>query len=260
MDLGEYKLRTKSLTKLAKDFVNVSVRDTFQTPAYAVDLLVPLLPKLKTIWECAVGGGMIAKVLNRAGYGVFTSGIGGDADFTDRNMNFITETLDPSELGLEMIITNPPFSIKKEFIEKAFEYGLPFAFLINADYSGEQIDWVVRGCEKIIPTRRINYLTPNILRRIHEGEIWMIEKEGRDISNLEEYKREQPSAWKVMLETYDWCHNYKALEEVPNELLARYSSSQFHSMWLTHGLNLGRTETFVDLSLKEIKENILCRQ
>lgn len=199
----------------------VQIRDTFQTPRYATELLLPFIPKHVThIWECAAGEGRICSVLDPH-YIVYRSDIRGDGILT-YNHNFVTDTI---ILGYEFswaIITNPPFSIKDLFIEKAFEYGKPFAFLINADYSGKSIEWIKRGCEKIIPTSRIAFLTPHIVRRVNEGE----------------------------------GSKYISIDEIPNELLYRYSSAQFHSMWLTYGFNIGRTETFVDLTVQQRKENI----
>jgi len=253
----------KPVTKTAKTPNTVNGRDTFQTPAYAVDLLIPFIPNnVKYIWECAAGAGLMVRSFRKHGFNIIASDLVGSE--TVRQSNFLDMSYNnyPGEIdvfgGQVAIITNPPFSIKEEFIEASFSYGLPFAFLINADYSGRQIDWINRGCEKIIPTRRINYLTPNILRRIHEGEVWKIEGKDRNCT-LAEYKTNDAPSWKTILDTYNWCHNYQTLEEVSNELLAKYSSSPFHSMWLTHGFGIGRTETFVDLPLKEIKENILCR-
>jgi hypothetical protein len=261
----------KSITTTRRTPEEPQVRDTYQTPNYAIDLLIPFIPKdIKYIWECAAGGGKISNRLCDNGYVVVST------DIRDKktpnndneifyNYNFLTERNKPIPDALGewfqndkkiAIITNPPFSVKDLFVEMAFSYNFPFAFLINADYSQQAIDWIRRGCQKIVPTSRIAYITPNILRRIHEGEVWKIEKEGRDISNLEEYKREQPSAWKTMLETYSWCHNYSSLDEVPQELLYQYSSAQFHSMWLTYGFELKSSEVFVDLDVQTRKENI----
>jgi len=90
-------------------------------------------------------------------------------------------------------------SLKKKFFEKCIEYNLPLALLIPADYSLWVIDAIRKyGCEKIIPDHRIDYITPNQIKK---------------------------------------------------------SSAQFHSMWLTRYLNLGQTETFVELT-KEMKKNI----
>lgn len=201
-ELG-YTLRVKPVTTPPKTPTIPQGRDTFQTPNYAVDLLIPFIPSnIVNIWEPAAGENKIVDVLEKHGYYVFASDIRDPShSLHDENINFLTEDFDIGSIGIDCIITNPPFSVKAEFIERAFEYGVPFAFLINADYSGQQIEWIQRGCEKIIPTRRIDYITPT----------------GRNGST---------------------------------------SASQFHSMWLTYGFNLGRTETFVELTNKSKKENI----
>lgn len=200
-ELG-YPIRVKPVTTPPKTPTEPQGRDTFQTPNYAVDLLIPFIPKnIKNIWEPASGENKIVYRLESFHLNVYSTDIRFNPDLHDDNLNFLTDTIDMPSKGLECIITNPPFSVKAEFIEKAFEYRVPFAFLINADYSGQQIEWIKRGCEKIIPNRRIDYITPT----------------GRE---------------------------------------GKTSASQFHSMWLTYGFNLGRTETFVELSNKDKKENI----
>ncbi len=154
----------KPLTTAPKTPTAVQVRDTFQTPNYAVDLLLPFIPN-GHVWECAAGGGKITRRLLEFGKNVFSSDIR-RSEITDAISNFIAD--DPpytirgwiSNNEKFVIITNPPFSIKDMFIERAFEYDVPFAFLINADYHARHIEWVKRGCEKIIPNRRIDYITP----------------------------------------------------------------------------------------------------
>lgn len=177
-------------------------RDLFQTPNYATDLLIPFIPKhVKWIWECAAGEGKMSKRLMDFGYEVNPTDIIGGMKF-----NFVTEIRPEwyvtrlQESGA--IITNPPYSLKRKFYEKCLEYKVPFALLIPADYSG----WIIKaidkdGAEKIIPTRRIDYITPTGLSG------------------------------------------------------ATGHTSYYHSMWLTWGFNLGKTETFVELT-KQMKENI----
>lgn len=199
-----YKLRMKGFVTASKTPEIPQGRDTFETPNYAVDLLVPFIPtQIRRIWEPACGGGKITKRLQYHGYDVYSTDIR-PGEIVNELVEFTSEL--PKGDGvflpyLSPIITNPPYSIKELFIERAFSLGVPFAFLINADYSGLQISWIQRGCEKIIPNRRIDFITPS----------------GRS---------------------------------------GKTSASQFHSMWLTYGFGLGRTETFVDLPLKEKKENI----
>jgi len=171
-------------------------RDFFRTPKYAVELLIPFIPKqIKSIWECASGEEHISKVLIEKGYDVFSS----DIIISNYIHNFILD--DFPMFAFEAIVTNPPFSLKQKFYKKCLEYSVPFALLIPADYSKWIIDAIrFDGCEKIVPSRRIDYITPS-------------NKKGSN------------------------------------------SASQFHSMWLTKGFNLGKSEIFVELT-NEMKKNI----
>ena len=172
-------------------------RDEFQTPDYAVDLLIPFIPKWIPIWECAAGGGKIVRHLRNNDFSVIASTLGKNKEGYD-NVDFLAQEPYWENDGF-IIITNPPFSKKQKFYERCLFYGLfyktPFALLIPADYSGWVIEAVRRdGAEKIIPTRRIDYITPMGRR-------------------------------------------------------GKTSGAQFHSMWLTRGFDLGKTETYVELAL-----------
>lgn len=216
-----YKIRVKHITTAPKTPSDSQERDTFETPNYAVDLLVPFIPKnVKNIWEPAAGGNKIVNRLEYHGYGVWASDIRFNPDLHDDNCNFITTPV--HEIPSDCIITNPPFSIKDLFIEKAFEYGVPFAFLINMDYSGQSIKWIECGLEKIIPRSRIAYITPRIVQRVNDGE----------------------------------GTTFQTKDEIPSPLIYKYSSSQFHSGWFCYKFNLGKTETFVDLPVEVRKNNI----
>jgi hypothetical protein len=253
------KIYKKGLTMPKKDTSGVQIRDSFQTPRYAIDLLIPFIPKHIThVFECAAGGRKISGQLIKAGYTLLESDIK-ESEGVQKG-NFISDgmrtDIDP---GYFSIITNPPFSIKDLFIERAFEYGTAWAMLINADYSQKTIDWIERGCEKIIPKSRIAYITPNILRRIHEGEIWNTIKSNpiyKD-TTLEKLKNDEyGQIWPALLNAYKELHNYKTIDETPQDLLYRYSNAQFHSMWLTFGFGMGRSETFVDLPVEQRRNNI----
>jgi hypothetical protein len=266
---ASYNMRVKPITKTKQTPEVSQIRDTFETPKYAVDLLLPFIPKeIEYIWEPACGSGKISRVLEQAGCVLCSSDIREKETPNQPNEifflhNFLTDEKVPpvindwfDESKNLAIITNPPFSIKDKFIEKAFSYGIQFAFLINADYSGMQINWIERGCEKIIPKRRVNYITPNILSRIHEGEVWNILKDKRDCANLKEYKLKFMNIWITDLWVNHDFQNFQSVDDVPSELLYKYSSSQFHSIWLTHGFGLGKSETFVDVPIKYMKGNM----
>lgn len=134
----------------------VQGRDLFQTPNYAVDLLVPFIPiKWSFIWECAEGEGKISNRLREHKFNVVGT------DIRDKfNWNFLSDRI-PVGYYLGAIITNPPFSLKYDFIYKAIEYDLPFAFLIPFDMCGKMANLFMNyGCQGIVPTRRIDYITP----------------------------------------------------------------------------------------------------
>jgi hypothetical protein len=135
----------------------VQARDFFQTPRYATELLVPYVP-YGTIWECASGEGRMATVL-REHFSDVT-----ESDLNPREgvqkINFLSGNK-PYDHNAFIIITNPPYSLKIQFFKKCIEYGVPFALLISGDYSLWTIDAIRKyGCEKLIPDRRINFITP----------------------------------------------------------------------------------------------------
>ena len=218
-----YKNRPQPFSPTSKTPEVSQLRDEFETPNYAVDILVPFIPNgITHIWECAAGGGKIVKRLEYHGFKVGRTDIR-TYDGLNIYHNFLADIQTMWTLDSSMaIITNPPFSVKELFVYTAFEYNIPFAFLINADYSGQIINWIERGCEKIVPKQRIAFITPRIIQRVNDGE-------GTD---------------------------YKSKDEIPSKLIYKYSSAQFHSMWLTYGFGIGRTETFVDLPVDVRKNNI----
>jgi hypothetical protein len=134
----------------------VQGRDLFQTPNYATRLLLPYIPQnIRTVWECAAGEGKMANMFLAFGYGLIAT----DINSNYRNVDFVNDIIPfPSDTA---IITNPPFSLKKQFFERCIAYSVPFALLIPADIS----QWICRGieyygCEILLPDRRINYITP----------------------------------------------------------------------------------------------------
>lgn len=251
----------KPKTPQAQNMEQVSERDAFQTPNYATDLLIPFLtdiapmsPSKKfVVWECAAGLGKIANRLMWDGFDVISTDLSYEGGM---KMNFLTDIM---SFPFDVIATNPPFSLKVKFYKKCLEYGKPFALLIPADYSKWTIEAVEKdGCEKIIPNRRIDYITPNILQRIHVGELFEFIKEKDSLKKsvtLREYSTWYPSMWRSYLVEFEDYKLFNSIYDAPAELLRKYSSSYYHSMWLTRGFNIGRTETFVELS-NEDKFNI----
>ena len=229
------------MPKKTKDASKAEGRDLFSTPCYATELLLSYLKPYTLVWEPAVGQGRMARVLQRE-HAVWGSDIQVEslsdqlpAESTYEQWDFLKQERDAVWMQqIDYTVSNPPFSKKEKFYHMCMHYWklyqTPFALLIPAEYNG----WIINAvrndmCQKIIPTRRIDYITPNMLQRINEGEMTQ----------------------------------YQSLEEVPKTILPRYSSSDFHSMWLTKGLGISTprpvlpAEIYVELSLKSKKENIL---
>lgn len=135
------------------------VRDRCQTPAYALEPLLPYLAGLRFIWEPAAGDGRMVKALENAGHLV----IAGDIL---TGQNFFTSKA-PTCDGM---VTNPPYSVKYPWIARCFEIcvplGLPFALLIPVSAIG------AAGCNKlmskyeedtgiILMDKRVDYIMPN---------------------------------------------------------------------------------------------------
>ncbi|MBI2723356.1 MAG: tRNA (adenine-N(6)-)-methyltransferase [Bacteroidetes bacterium] len=128
-------------------------KDDFQTPPNA---LLPLYKFLKpgwTIWECATGKGNLTKALRKKGYKVISTDILSGHDF-----------LEYTPKHYDCIITNPPFSLKQEFLQRAYCLGKPFAFLLpltTLESAKRQFLFRCCGLELILFDHRINFETPD---------------------------------------------------------------------------------------------------
>lgn len=128
--------------------------DRCYTPAYAIDPLLPYLKKEWTIWEPANGQGHISRVLAAHGFNVVMSEIQNDPA-----QNFFT--YQPPHF--DCIVTNPPYSIKAEWLARCYQLGRPFALLIPLD------SLAARSCQKYaekygaeinLLNRRVNFIRP----------------------------------------------------------------------------------------------------
>ena len=127
--------------------------DEFGTPKEAILPLIPYLKKGDRIWECAWGKGSLAKHLESKGFKV----IGNiDIDFLEDNLF--------NKVNCSILVTNPPYSKKYEFLKKAFEYGKPFAFLMPLTaLEGKKRGALFKkyGIQLIIPNKRFNFEIPS---------------------------------------------------------------------------------------------------
>ena len=125
----------------------------FQTPPGALEPLYRFLKPGSTIWECASGKGNLSRALKRKGYQVISTDILNGRDFLE---------YEPKQY--DCIITNPPFSIKQEFLQRAYCLDKPFAFLLPLtalESAKRQFLFRCGGLELILFDKRINFETPS---------------------------------------------------------------------------------------------------
>ena len=128
--------------------------DDYQTPSSALDPLLPYLDKNKTIWECAAGKGYLVNKLKQEGFRVIATDILTGFDFL---------TKEP-DLDFDIIVTNPPYSKKYEFLKRAYELGKPFALLLPLtilETEKRQALFKKYGIEILLLKKRINFITPS---------------------------------------------------------------------------------------------------
>jgi hypothetical protein len=131
-------------------------RDSYDTPEWVTDALIPHLPiRNCVVWECAAGSGQMVAALLRAGFDVIASDIADGRDF-------LTE---PAPRPFRAIITNPPYELATEFIERALSI-IPtdgfVAMLLRTDFDHAISRQHLFGecplfCKKVVLTKRIKW-------------------------------------------------------------------------------------------------------
>ena len=107
------------MKKTMIDYIKKPKFDNLYTPAYAIKPLLKYIPKKIIVWECTdYGKSEITRLLKEHGCKVIS---------TDKKENFFEYI--PKE-DFDMIITNPPYSLKDEFLKKCFEWNKPFCLLL----------------------------------------------------------------------------------------------------------------------------------
>jgi len=141
---------------------NVACND-FQTPPEALEPLFPYLKKDWRIWECSCGNGNLVGGFERAGYDVVATDISMGAEW-----DFLTADLD----RFDCIVTNPPFSLKQQFLERCYWWKKPFALLLpltTFETPKRQALFKKYGVEVIFFDKRINFETPN---KVEKSSSW----------------------------------------------------------------------------------------
>lgn len=129
--------------------------DACQTPPEGLEPLLPYVYHDWEVWEPAAGQGLLVQSLQAAGLHIVYAG-----DLLS-GMNFFE--YEPEEW--DCIITNPPYSIKYEWLEHCYRLGKPFALLMPVEVLGAkkaQALFRQYGVEVVFPNGRINFSMPNI--------------------------------------------------------------------------------------------------
>lgn len=125
--------------------------DICGTPAYAIEPLLPFIPQEWAIWESACGSGRMVCAFEEKGYSVLGTDITNGPE-----QNFFDITCE----GADCQITNPPYGIKFQWIERSYEIGLPFALLLPVEAIGSkraQASMKKYGCELLLLNRRVDF-------------------------------------------------------------------------------------------------------
>src|SRR3990167_2090662 len=127
--------------------------DRFQTPAYAILPLLPYIGSNQSVWEPACGVGNLVNSFISHG---FLRVIGTDILTGDDFFGCVPK-------DEEIIVTNPPYSLKIEWIRRCYELGKPFALLLPMTVMEQAVCKMfdAHGIELIIPYQRINFETPS---------------------------------------------------------------------------------------------------
>ena len=133
------------------DYMKNGPFDEVYTPEYAIAPLLKYIPKDKIIWECTdFGKSNITKVLRENGYKVIAT--------HKSSLDFLKD--DP-EFEYDIIITNPPYSLKDEFIERCYATKKPFCLLLPLTaLEGQRRGKLYRqyGISVIVNDQRINFI------------------------------------------------------------------------------------------------------
>lgn len=131
--------------------------DNKRTPEHAVEIILPFLkrevPPPAVLWEPTSwgdGNNPFKKVLERHGYSVVETGIETGEDFLTYLPKF----------RFDAIITNPPYSLKTEFIRKCYEYEKPWFLLLPITAIEGKSRWGLyekNGVNLVLPKGRIEF-------------------------------------------------------------------------------------------------------
>lgn len=119
-----------------------SKHDDYMTPASAWEAIKEYIPKDKEIWEPFYGDGTSGQILSDLGFDVIHEPI----DFFQEDHG-------------EVIVSNPPFTLKQEVLERLNELDKPFILIMPCSTLTTQYMRRIFGSriQILIPRRRIQF-------------------------------------------------------------------------------------------------------
>lgn len=137
--------------------------DEVYTPAYAVKPIIKYIKQTDIIW-CPFDkkDSEYVKLIQENGNKVIYSHID-----DEENHNFFE--YEPQE-HYDIIISNPPFSIKDDIIKRLYELNKPYALLLPIpSLQGQKRFPFMKDCQALIFDKRINYYTDIEKKEIQKG-------------------------------------------------------------------------------------------
>ena len=135
--------------------------DEVYTPSYAIKPLLKYISKDKIIWcPFDTEDSEYVRLLKENGNKVIFSHI-------DNGQNFFE--YEPEE-NYDLIISNPPFSIKDMIIKRLDELNKPYAILLPVPtLQGQKRFPYMKNCQALIFDKRINYFKNKETKEIQKG-------------------------------------------------------------------------------------------
>lgn len=145
------------MKKAMINYIKNTKNDELYTPEYAIKPLLKYLSTDNVIWECTdFGKSNITKILKENGFKVIST--------SKSNFDFL---VDIPNFKFDMIITNPPYSLKDKFLKKCYEYNKPFCLLLPiTSLEGVERGKLFRkyGIELLVFDRRCIFINSNNIK------------------------------------------------------------------------------------------------
>lgn len=118
------------------------IYDDYMTPKYAWENIKEFIPKDKVIWEAFYGDGKSGTYLQELGFNVIHEEI----DFFEEDKG-------------DIIVSNPPFSLVKEVMDRLYVLDKPFIIILPSSKinTGYFRKWKNKNLKIIIPKKRIHF-------------------------------------------------------------------------------------------------------